>query len=310
MNEMEKIKIAVAGLGDIARKVYLPLLSAHEGVEVIGIHNRSLEPVQQMLRKYRFKQGTTDLKELLGWGPDAVFIHSATEAHFDMVMQCIEQGVAVYVDKPLSYDLREATEMAAFAEAQGVLLGVGFNRRFAPQYVQAKAWLEEVGGIRQCAAVKHRTGLQQRPAKETVYDDLIHMLDLLLWLGGDHYELLQASVDQDEEGRLTRAFGALRLGVAAGMFSMDRQAGVDFERLELHGHGRSAEVTQMEQAVLYEKGRRPQASGFGSWDTILHRRGFTGAVNHFLDNIHTPEQCSIRAGLALESHILAERLLG
>jgi virulence factor len=310
MSEMEKIKIAVAGLGGIARKVYLPLLSAHDGVEVVGIHSRSPEPVRQIQQKYRFKQGTTDLKELLSWEPDAVFIHSATEAHYDMVMACIEQGKAVYVDKPLSYNLRESVEMAAFAEAQGVLLAVGFNRRFAPQYVQAKSWLEEAGGFSHCSVVKHRTGLQQRPARETVYDDLIHMLDLLLWLGGDSYELLQASVDQDSERRMTRAFGTLRLGETAGMFSMDRLAGVDFERVELHGSGRSAEITQMEQAVLYERGRLPQTIGFGSWDTILQRRGFAAAVDHFLDSIAVPEQCGIRAGLVLEAHELAERLLG
>ncbi|MFB5269883.1 Gfo/Idh/MocA family protein [Paenibacillus enshidis] len=310
MSEMEKIKIAIAGLGDIARKVYLPLLSAHDGVEVVGIQSRSPEPVRQMLQKYRFQQGTTDLKELLSWRPDAVFIHSATEAHYDMVMECIELGKAVYVDKPLSYHLREATEMAAFAEAQGVLLAVGFNRRFAPQYVQAKSWLEEAGGFSHCSVVKHRTGLQQRPVRETVYDDLIHMLDLMLWLGRDSYELLQASVDQDSEGRLTRAFGTLKLGEASGTFGMERQAGVDFERVELHGSGRSAEVMQMEQSVLYEKGRQPQAGGFGSWDTIVQRRGFAGAVDHFLDNITTPEQCGISAGLVMESHELAERLLG
>lgn len=66
-------------------------------------------------------------------------------------MACIEKGIAVYVDKPLSYDVRQNLEMTAFAEAQAVLLAVGFNRRFAPHYVAAKAWLEEAGGFSQCA---------------------------------------------------------------------------------------------------------------------------------------------------------------
>ncbi|MDQ0492155.1 Gfo/Idh/MocA family protein [Paenibacillus brasilensis] len=309
MNKQTKTRVAIAGLGGIARKVYLPLLAAHEGVDIIGVMNRSQEPVNSIMEQYRLPRGTTDVKELLAWEPEAVFIHAATEAHFDLVMACIEKGIAVYVDKPLSYDVRQSVEMTAFAEAQAVLLAVGFNRRFAPQYAAAKAWLEEVGGFSQCAAIKHRTGYDRRPAEQTVYDDLIHMLDLLLWLGGDDYELLHSKLDTTNEGYMDTSFGSVRLGNAFGSYSMNRQAGADIERLELHGAGRSVEVTNMEQAVFMEKSKLPLTQIFGSWDTILERRGFSGVVNHFLEHIHRPEECAISAGKVLESHMLADELI-
>ncbi|KAE8558056.1 virulence factor [Paenibacillus jamilae] len=309
MDKQIKTRVAIAGLGGIARKVYLPLLSAHQGVDIVGVMNRSQEPVSSTMEQYRLPRGTTDMKEMLAWEPEAVFIHAATEAHFDLVMACIEKGIAVYVDKPLSYDVRQNLEMTAFAEAQAVLLAVGFNRRFAPHYVAAKAWLEEVGGFSQCAAIKHRTGYDRRPAAQTVYDDLIHMLDLLLWLGGDDYEQLHSSLNTTSEGYMDAAFGTLRLGDAAGTYSMSRQAGADIEKLELHGAGRSVEVTNMEQAVFMQKNNLSQTQTFGSWDTILERRGFTGVVNHFLEHIHRPEKCAIQAGKVLESHMLAEELI-
>lgn len=253
MDKQTKTRVAIAGLGGIARKVYLPLLAAHQGVDIVGVMNRSQEPVSSVMEQYRLPRGTTDVKEMLAWEPEAVFIHAATEAHFDLVMACIEKGIAVYVDKPLSYDVRQNLEMTAFAEAQAVLLAVGFNRRFAPHYVAAKAWLEEAGGFSQCAAIKHRTGYDRRPAAQTVYDDLIHMLDLLLWLGGDDYELLHSSLNTTSEGYMDAAFGTVRLGNATGSYSMSRQAGADIEKLELHGAGRSVEVTNMEQAVFMQK---------------------------------------------------------
>lgn len=40
---------------------------------------------------------------------------------------------------------------------------------------------------------------------------------------------------------------------SVGMYSMLREAGVDLEKLELHGNGRSVEVADLDQAILYEK---------------------------------------------------------
>ncbi|WP_179232028.1 Gfo/Idh/MocA family oxidoreductase [Paenibacillus sp. SSG-1] len=304
-----KRKVALAGLGDIAHKVYLPLLAHHEKVEVAGVMSRSEATVQRVTQTYRFPQGTTDLEELLSWDLDAVFVHSPTETHYDMVKACLERGISVYVDKPLTTDLAKSRELAALASKKGLLLAVGFNRRFAPLYVRAKAWVEETGGFVQAAAAKHRTTLQKGSSSDTIYDDLIHMLDLLLWLGGSDYELLHHHLSEDEQGRLLHTSGELGLGRnVTGRYSMIRQAGADMEKLELHGSGRSAEIVNLERAVLCEHGRPPETREFGSWEPILHRRGFSGAVDHFLEHLASPEDCTIRAERVMRSHELASRL--
>jgi len=311
MKDQQRKKIALVGLGDIARKVYLPLLSRHDDAEVVGVLSSSPATVQGTVSSYRFPKGTTDLDELLSWDLDAVFVHSPTPSHYEIVTKCLNRGVAVYVDKPLSYNLEESVRLSELAREKELLLAVGFNRRFAPMYAAAKAWLEKAGGISHCSAVKHRTKLQKGSSRETVHDDLIHMLDLLLWLCGGDYELLRGSLRSNEEGRLLQASGMLGwTGGAVGMYSMIREAGADLEKLELHGSGRSVEVTDMERAVLYEQGALPRTQGFGSWDTVLERRGFSGVVNHFLKNIDTPEDCGISAAAVLPSHMLAAELTG
>lgn len=270
------------GIGDIARKVYLPLLSRHDQAEIVGILSHSPATVQGAVRSYRLAKGTTDLDELLSWDLDAVFVHSPTTTHYEYVTKCLEHGLPVYVDKPLSYNLEESQRMAQLAGDRGLLLAVGFNRRFAPMYTAAKTWLEKAGGISLCHAVKHRTGVQNGSSHETIHDDLIHMLDLLLWLCGNDYELLRSRLIADSEGRLLQSSGMLGWDTGAtGMYSMVRDAGADLEKLELHGSGRSVEVTDLEKAVLYEKGALPRNQSFGSWDTVLERRGFSGAVKHF-----------------------------
>lgn len=309
-NVSNRTRAAITGLGGIARKVYMPLLSSHSGVEIVGLMNRSAGPVEELQSLYRIEQGTTEMKELLSWDLDAVFVHTATESHFDIVMQCLERGLAVYVDKPLSYSLRESNEMTAFAEAQGLLLAVGFNRRYAPLYRKAREWVEGGQGLESVAVVKHRTGLHQRPAKETVYDDLIHMLDLLLWMTDHDYELLHHYIRKDEAGRLLHGAGAVRLSDSVySTFDMVRQAGSDLEKIELHGGGRSATVVNLDEATYVARGVHSQKETFGSWDNILYRRGFTGAVDDFLQCLDRPDDCGIHASRVIDSHKLAEQVV-
>lgn len=310
METTKRTRAAIIGLGDIARKVYLPLLTAHSDVEIAGIMNRSPEPVKEIQHTYRLNNGTTDMKELLSWDLDAVFVHTATEAHFDIVMQCLERGLAVYVDKPLSYTLRESEEMTAFAEAQGLLLAVGFNRRFAPLYQNAKEWMQAGQGFESLTVTKHRTGIQDRPAAETIYDDLIHILDLMLWYSDHNVQLLHQWIRKNDLDRLLHAAGSAKLGrTAYGRFDMIRQAGADLEKLELYGGGRSVEVLNMEIAKYEERGAQERKETFGSWENILTRRGFTGAIDQFLANLETPDDCAISASHVMDSHDLAEQLI-
>ncbi|MCU6790841.1 Gfo/Idh/MocA family oxidoreductase [Paenibacillus sp. WQ 127069] len=322
-----KKRIGLIGLGDIAQKVYLPLLAAHEQVELIGVTSRTEATVNRIADQYRINGRFYALETLLEARPDAVFIHSPTETHYEVVMTCLQRGIAVYVDKPLSYELHESEAMAAYAQEQGVLLAVGFNRRFAPMYMKARTWLEEAGGFELSVVQKQRTKLQAHSARHTLYDDLIHMLDLLLWLGGDLAEIGHYYERVDETGKLLVGAGSLLFAneqadksleeqiaqahtgpERLGQFSMVRRAGADLEKLELHGAYRSAEVLNMESLILSERSQEPQHIGFGSWDTILHRRGFAGVVQHFLSSLEEPGDCSIRADQVLPVHRLVERL--
>jgi virulence factor len=304
-----KKRIGMIGLGDIAQKVYLPILAKHDQVEIVGLMSRSEATVRSCGEQYRIANTYTDLAGLLQQEPQAVFVHSPTETHGDIVKQCLLQGIDVYVDKPLSYAISESMEMARAAEQSGRLLAVGFNRRFAPRYVEAKTWLAEAGGFNSCVAQKHRTKLQNHSAKQTLYDDLIHMLDLLVWLNNGQYTVQAYRQKIAENGKLLHASGSLLLGDASGFFSMDRQAGLDLEKLELHGNGRSVQVVNLENAIFYDTVNGERARSFGSWDDILYRRGFVGVVDHFLQSLDHPTQCQIRADQVMSSHELVEKLL-
>ncbi|WP_010272463.1 Gfo/Idh/MocA family protein [Paenibacillus senegalensis] len=301
-------RIGIVGLGSIAEKAYLPLLASHPGVEIIGLVSKRKETVKRFGQLYRINQCHTHLEDLLYKEPDAVFIHTPTETHFDVVSKCLAAGIHVYVDKPLSYEIKQSVAMAEQAERKGKLLCVGFNRRFAPLYVRAKQWMEEAGGIDQCIAQKHRVSKQSLTAKQTLYDDLIHMIDLLLWLGCGSHALTGYFQKDDEQGRLVHASGSLSWGSQSGFFAMNRGSSSDLEKLELYGGGRSAVVTNLDQGVFgsVETGERQDT--FDSWSSISYRRGFVGIVEHFLESLDHQEHCQIRADQVLPVHFLIEKL--
>jgi virulence factor len=303
-----KKRIGIIGLGDIAQKVYLPLLSRHNGVEIVGLMSRSLATVEHIGEQYRIANRYTDLASLFKQEPDAVFVHTPTETHKDIVIQCLKMGIDVYVDKPLSYEISESIAMNRAAELHDRLLCVGFNRRFAPRYVEAKAWMTEAGGFSTGVAQKHRTRLQKHNVKHTLYDDLIHLLDVLVWLNDSRFSLQSYKQKTDIAGKLLHASGSLNLGEASGFFSMDRRAGQDLEKLELHGSGRSVQIVNLENAVFYDQQEGERIRSFGSWDDVLYRRGFAGIVDHFLQALDDRSHCQIRADQTMPTHELVEKL--
>lgn len=303
-----KKRIGIIGLGDITQKAYLPVFAASEQTEIVGIMSRTEATAERIGEQYRIPARFTDLKKLLACEPEAVFVHTPTETHASIVLECLKQGVHVYVDKPLSYDIRESADMVEAAERSGKLLAVGFNRRFAPFYITAKQWLAENGGFHLCSAEKHRTRKQRHSAEHTLYDDLIHMIDLLVWLGGPGCAAESFRMAVDPDGRMRYSSGTLALPDGTASFAMERSAGCDLERLELHGEGRSAQVLNLEQAVLWDKTAGKKELHFGSWESIAVRRGFHGVIEHFLESFDHPAACTIRADQVWETHQLVEQL--
>lgn len=198
--------------------------------------------------------------------------------------------------------------MTEYARRQNLLLAVGFNRRFAPLYMKAKEMVEQ-RGFNLCLTQKHRTHQQHLLTKQTLYDDLIHMIDLVLWLGGDQYDHSDFNYDQDQEGKLLHGTGRLIYGSSTALYSMNRHAGTDLEKVELQGSGYSVEIVNMESATWSSKDNGQLIQGHGSWDSIALRRGFAGIIQHFIQSLDDPEQCTVRAEQVLPSHQLIEKIM-
>jgi predicted dehydrogenase len=99
-------------------------------------------------KKFGFEQSTTDVDRIFT-DPEinTVVITTRHNTHAQFVIQALEAGKHVFVEKPLCLTLEEldsiSSQLLNFSTSTPLLM-VGFNRRFAPHVVKMKALLETV----------------------------------------------------------------------------------------------------------------------------------------------------------------------
>ncbi len=101
-------------------------------------------------RRHGFEAAASDPEAVIADPAiDAVCIATRHDSHADLVRRSLKAGKHVFVEKPLCLTLDgleaiEADLAAACARGAGPIVMVGFNRRFAPLTVKAKALLEQI----------------------------------------------------------------------------------------------------------------------------------------------------------------------
>lgn len=93
---------------------------------------------QELAAKYGIRLAGT-LEELIG-DPDVDGIVLATppSGHPEQIIRCARAGKHVFCEKPLSSTKASAQEAIAAVQRAGVTLGLGYNRRFHPSWVDLK----------------------------------------------------------------------------------------------------------------------------------------------------------------------------
>ncbi|MCX5395555.1 Gfo/Idh/MocA family protein [Streptomyces sp. NBC_00102] len=293
------MKVGCIGLGDIAQKAYLPVLTALPGIE-LHVQTRTPATLDTVAAAHRIpaERCHTTLDSLLEQGLDAAFVHAPTTVHPEITTRLLEAGVPTYVDKPLAYELVESTRLVELAEERGTSLAVGFNRRLAPGYAQCADHPRELILLQ-----KNRVGLPEDP-RTMVLDDFIHVVDTLRFLAPGPVD--QVSVRARIEDALMHHVVLELSGdgfTAIGM--MNRRGGSTEEILEVSGQDSKRQVLNLAD-VIDHKGR-PSLRRRGDWVSVARQRGIESCVTSFLDAVRTGVTLSARDALA--THELCERVV-
>lgn len=294
------MRIAVIGLGDIAQKAYLPIITTTSDIELV-LCTRNQETLSRLARMYRISEAVNNIEELADKSLDAAFVHTSLESHTEVIEKILKLGIHIYLDKPIAGSYEESRRLVEMAEASGIIFMIGFNRRFAPMY----NLLKNKEDRRLILMQKNRAFIPDMP-RHLIFNDFIHVIDTLLYLAPGKFRDLRVSSVQ-EGGLIQQVIiqfdgdGFTAIGIT------NRHNGIHEEVLEVTCPGNKWVVRELDSTVHYSNSEE-HAYLFNDWDTTVYRRGFPQIIAHFLDCVkhrRAPQQ-SLRD--ALETHAVCERI--
>jgi scyllo-inositol 2-dehydrogenase (NAD+) len=194
---MAKINIGVIGLGRMGQLYSNHIARSVDTAQVTAVCDSRSEVAEQIAGQFPGTKAYTDYRELLeDPAIQAVIVVTPTSTHAEVVMAAAAAGKAIFCEKPTALTLGETEEMALAVDRAGVLLQIGFMRRFDKGFQAAKRKIEE-GAIGDPATIRtigrdpHRTSLEfAAPAHSggILIDMGIHDVDTCRWLMADEFE--------------------------------------------------------------------------------------------------------------------------
>ena len=132
---MAAIRIAIVGLGKIARDQHLPSLARSEEFELVAVATRNA--TAEGVPTY------PTLRDLLDAGHriDAVSICTPPQGRHAIAREAIDAGLHVMLEKPPGSTLSEVRALEQAALARGVTLFTTWHTRAAPAIAPAREWL-------------------------------------------------------------------------------------------------------------------------------------------------------------------------
>ncbi len=190
---MDKVKVAIVGLGGIAQIAHLPILAKMDNVIITGVCDVDKSKAKSIAQKYNVKNFYSNIDTMLNeCDIDCICIASPTSHHKEHAVKALEKGLHVLVEKPLARTFNEANEIVEASKKFKKKLMVGMNSRFRPDMMMQESFISanELGdifyiksGFLKKRSTSENWSVIKSESGGGVFMDLgIVVLDIALWL--------------------------------------------------------------------------------------------------------------------------------
>ena len=299
----DPVKVGFVGAGNLASRVHYPSLDEIEATDLRAISELDEDKLTATADQYDVPGRYTNYRDMLDREDlDAVYVVMPPHLLHDIVVDCLQAGKHVFIEKPPGVSTYETEAFAWYAERHDCLTMTGFNRRFIPLLRHCKAVVEAAGPIHMVSVRFHKNDPDidgfgfYRGSVSHLTSDIIHAVDSLRWLAGG--EVVEVNAH-------TRALGRAYINVHAaliefssgcsGVLLASRRAGARRHTFEFHGGDVSAYCEDGIEGMIYrDNSDTPEfvrgADLIDDPEALHQRSGFQAESLHFMESIQAGTQ--------------------
>jgi myo-inositol 2-dehydrogenase/D-chiro-inositol 1-dehydrogenase len=191
------LRVAVLGVGQMGAYHTASLTKHTKGARVTVINDFSAERAEEISAQTPGSRVVADPFEAINADDvDAVLIATPGPAHEEQLAACLERGIPVLCEKPLTPESGSSYEIVKKEAALGrQLIQVGFMRRFDAEYVALRKLIAD-GGIGSPLIMhcthRNKQVLPYFTAEMMINDAVVHEVDTTRFLLGEEVTAVQA----------------------------------------------------------------------------------------------------------------------
>jgi predicted dehydrogenase len=136
------IRAAIIGLGRWGRSLVAAVQGKSHAIRFVAAHTRTRASAEGFCRENGLTFIDSYEAVLADPGIDAVVLATPHSLHERQIVQAVAAGKHVHVEKPITLDRESADRAVAAARKAGIVLAVGYCRRFHPSVVEMRARLQ------------------------------------------------------------------------------------------------------------------------------------------------------------------------
>ena len=171
------LRLCLIGAGHMGR-IHARKLAGMKDVNLACVIDTDPEQASETARTYGAVSATQYARALED-GLKAAVVASPTETHYPVARLLLENGIHVFVEKPIAAHPAEARELIALARKKGLVLQVGHLERFSPPFRKAQTTVRDPLLI-EARRIGPFTG--RSTDIDVVQDLMIHDINLVLSL--------------------------------------------------------------------------------------------------------------------------------
>ncbi|MBX3051864.1 MAG: Gfo/Idh/MocA family oxidoreductase [Caldilineaceae bacterium] len=132
-------RIAIVGTGWWATEHHIPPLLAHPDAQLVALCDADLGKARMTADAYAIPSAYASVDDLLAAEElDGVIVVTNHATHYPVAKACLQAGLHILIEKPMTLFAREAKELVELAAANKRQIAMGYNHTYAPYTIHAQ----------------------------------------------------------------------------------------------------------------------------------------------------------------------------